>query len=110
MRAADLVVVNSKALERASLELGASAERIRHVFWHVELDGFAPDRADPDLRSSLGWPDDALVVLSLRSFRPDTNLDVLLAFVRIADESRGPGSSWRATVPCASASRRWFAS
>jgi glycosyltransferase involved in cell wall biosynthesis len=57
------------------------------VFWHVELDGFGPDRADPDLRSSLGWPDDALVVLSLRSFRPDTNLDVLLlAFVRIADE------------------------
>jgi len=87
VRAADLVVVNSRALERASVELGASAERIRHVFWHVELDGFGPDRADPDLRSSLGWPDDALVVLSLRSFRPDTNLDVLLlAFVRIADE------------------------
>jgi glycosyltransferase involved in cell wall biosynthesis len=87
VRAADLVVVNSKALERASLELGAPAERIRHVFWHLDLAGFAPERADPELRSSLGWPDDALVVLSLRHFRPDTNLDVLLlAFVHIADE------------------------
>jgi L-malate glycosyltransferase len=87
VRAADLVVVNSKALERASLELGAPEERIRTLIWHVDLDGFAPERADPGLRSSLGWPADALVVLSLRSFRPDTNLDVLLhAFVRISDE------------------------
>jgi L-malate glycosyltransferase len=87
VRAADLVIVNSKALERASLELGAPAEKIRKVFWHVDLAGFAPERADPGLRSSLGWPDDALVVLSLRNFRPDTNLDtLLLAFVRIAGE------------------------
>jgi len=87
VRAADLVVVNSRALERASLELGSPVEKIRHVLWHLDLDGFAPERADPGLRSSLGWPDDALVVLSLRHFRPDTNLDVLLlAFVRIANE------------------------
>ena len=90
VRAADLVVVNSRALEQASLELGAPAERIRHVLWHVDLDGFAPDRADPGLRSSLGWPDDALVVLSLRGMRPDMNLDVLVeAFDRVAaEESR----------------------
>ena len=49
-----------------------TADRIRHVFWHVDLDGFAPERADPNLRASLGWPEDALVVLSLRNFRPDT--------------------------------------
>ena len=85
VRAADLVVVNSRALEQASLELGAPAERIRHVLWHVDLDGFAPDRTDPGLRSSLGWPDDALVVLSLRGMRPDMNLDVLVeAFGRVA--------------------------
>jgi L-malate glycosyltransferase len=90
VRAADLVVVNSKALEQASLELGASPERIRNVFWHVDLDGFAPERADPGLRSSFGWPDDSLVVLSLRNFRPDTNIDTLLgAFSRVAkDEPR----------------------
>jgi L-malate glycosyltransferase len=87
LRAADLVVVNSKALEQASIELGAHAERIRHVLWHVDLDGFAPARADPNLRSSLGWPDDSLVILSLRNFRPDTNIETLVAaFVRISDE------------------------
>lgn len=87
MRAADLVVVNSNALERASLELGADPEKIRHVLWHVDLDGFAPERADPNLRSSFGWPDDALVILSLRNFRPDTNHDTLLtAFARVAEE------------------------
>jgi glycosyltransferase involved in cell wall biosynthesis len=90
VRGADLVVVNSRALEQASLELGAPAERIRHVFWHLDLDGFAPERADPSLRASLGWPEDALVVLSLRNYRPDTNLDVLVeAFARVAqDEQR----------------------
>jgi glycosyltransferase involved in cell wall biosynthesis len=87
VRAADLVVVNSRALEQASLELGARAETIRNVFWHLDLDGFAPERADPSLRASLGWPDDALVVLSLRNFRPDTNLDVLVkAFARVSEE------------------------
>ncbi len=87
VRAADLVIVNSRALEQASLELGASAEKTRHVFWHVDLDGFAPERADPGLRASLGWPDDALVVLSLRGMRPDMNLDVLVqAFDRVAAE------------------------
>ena len=86
VRAADLVVVNSNALERASLELGADAEKIRHVLWHVDLDGFAPERADPNLRSSFGWPDDALVILSLRNFRPDTNIDTLFfAFLRVAE-------------------------
>jgi glycosyltransferase involved in cell wall biosynthesis len=87
LRAADLVVVNSKALEKASLELGAPAERIRNVLWHVDLDDFAPERADQGLRASLGWPDDALVILSLRNFRPDTNIDTLVsAFVRVAEE------------------------
>jgi glycosyltransferase involved in cell wall biosynthesis len=87
VRAADVVVVNSKALEQASLDLGAPAEQIRNVFWHLDLDGFAPERADPALRSSLGWPDDALVILSLRNFRPDTNIDTLLtAFNDVAED------------------------
>jgi L-malate glycosyltransferase len=87
VRTADLVIVNSKALEQASVELGASPEKIRNVLWHVDLEGFAPERADPGLRASLGWPEDALVILSLRNFRPDTNIDtVMAAFVRVAEE------------------------
>jgi glycosyltransferase involved in cell wall biosynthesis len=73
-----LFVVNSAALEQAAVELGADPGRIRRILWHANIDGFAPEQADPSLRRRLGWPDDALVVLSLRNFRPYTNLDILL--------------------------------
>jgi glycosyltransferase involved in cell wall biosynthesis len=39
------------------------------------------------LRARLAWPHDALVVLSLRNFRPYSNLDVVVrAFARLASE------------------------
>jgi glycosyltransferase involved in cell wall biosynthesis len=85
--AADYLVVNSDANRKASIELGADPGRIREIIWYSELDRFAPDRADAGLRARLGWPEDALVVLSLRNFRPYTNLDVVLqAFARVAKE------------------------
>jgi L-malate glycosyltransferase len=85
--AADLVIVNSRALEQAAAELDAPAERVRYVLWHTDLSGFAPERRDPGLRRRLGWPEDALVVLSLRNFRPDTHIDVLVrAFERVRRE------------------------
>jgi glycosyltransferase involved in cell wall biosynthesis len=84
--AADYLVVNSDANRKASIELGADPGRIREIIWYSELDRFAPDQADPGLRARLGWPEDALVVLSLRNFRPYTNLDVVVrAFARVAE-------------------------
>jgi glycosyltransferase involved in cell wall biosynthesis len=85
--AADLLVVNSRANERATIELGGDPGRIRRVVWYSELDRFGPDARDPGLRGRFGWPEDALVVLSLRKFKPDCNLDVLVrAFARVARE------------------------
>jgi glycosyltransferase involved in cell wall biosynthesis len=85
--AADLVVVNSQALERAAAELDAPAERVRYVLWHVDLTSFGPERREPGFRGRLDWPEDAFVVLSLRNFRPDTHVDVLVsAFDRIRHE------------------------
>lgn len=85
--AADFLVVNSEANRRASIELGADPARIREIIWYSELDRFSPDRADGALRARLGWPEDALVVLSLRNYRPYTNLDVVVrAFARAARE------------------------
>jgi glycosyltransferase involved in cell wall biosynthesis len=85
--AADYLVVNSEANRLASIDLGADPGRIREIIWYSELDRFAPDKAEAGLRSRLGWPDDALVVLSLRNYRPYTNLDVALrAFARVARE------------------------
>jgi glycosyltransferase involved in cell wall biosynthesis len=88
--ASDYLVVNSEANRLASIDLGADPARIREIIWYSELDRFAPEQADPDLRARHGWPEDALVVLSLRNYRPYTNLDVVVrAFARAAtDEPR----------------------
>ena len=85
--AADYLVVNSEANRLASIDLGADPARIREIIWYSELDRFAPARADTGLRARLGWPEDSLVVLSLRNYRPYTNLDVVVrAFGRVAKE------------------------
>jgi glycosyltransferase involved in cell wall biosynthesis len=85
--ASDYLVVNSEANRLASIDLGADPARITEIIWYSELERFAPDRADPQLRARRGWPDDALVVLSLRNYRPYTNLDVVVrAFARAARE------------------------
>jgi glycosyltransferase involved in cell wall biosynthesis len=88
LEAADLIVCNSLAIERAALAVAGDPAKVRRVVWHAEIDGFTPDAADRDgLRARLGWPPDALVVLSLRNFRPYSNLDVLVrAFARISRE------------------------
>jgi glycosyltransferase involved in cell wall biosynthesis len=85
--AADFLVVNSQASTNRALGMGADPERIEQIIWYANLDQFGPDRFDPGFRARFGWPEDALVLLSLRNFRPDTNIDVILrAFRRIADQ------------------------
>jgi glycosyltransferase involved in cell wall biosynthesis len=85
----DWLVVNSNASRARALEFGADPERIDQIIWYADLGRFAPDHFDPGLRARLGWPVDALIVLSLRNFRPDTNIDVVVrAFRRVA--SREP--------------------
>jgi L-malate glycosyltransferase len=85
--AADYLVTNSRANEEASVELGADPNRMREVIWYAETERFGADKADPQFRARLGWPEDALVVLSLRNFRPYTNVDVIVrAFAKIAPE------------------------
>jgi glycosyltransferase involved in cell wall biosynthesis len=83
--AADFLVVNSRVNQEASIRLGADPARIEKIVWYAELDRFAPERRDPGFRARLGWPEDALVILSLRNFRPDTNIDLVVrAFAAVA--------------------------
>jgi glycosyltransferase involved in cell wall biosynthesis len=85
--AADYLVVNSDAAKTRALGLGADPDRIEQIIWYADLERFGPDRFAAGLRARFGWPDDALVLLSLRNFRPDTNIDVIVrAFRRIADQ------------------------
>lgn len=88
LEAADLIVCNSEAIVEAALAIAGDPARVRRVVWHGNIDGFTPAAADPEgLRAQLGWPSDALVVLSLRNFRPYSNLDVLVrAFARVSKE------------------------
>jgi glycosyltransferase involved in cell wall biosynthesis len=82
--AADQLVVNSHAAAGAAIELGASPDRIEQIVWYADLDRFVVAGRDPTLRRRFGWPDDALVLLSLRNLRPDTNVDVIIrAFARV---------------------------
>ncbi|HLY86518.1 MAG TPA: glycosyltransferase family 4 protein [Gaiellaceae bacterium] len=80
-------VVNSQALEDASVRLGADRSKFHRIFWHARIDGHSPEHADRGRWRALGWPDDAIVCLSLRNFRPYSNLDVVLkAFAKARHE------------------------
>jgi L-malate glycosyltransferase len=71
-------VVNSQALEDASVRLGADRAKFHRIFWHARIDNYSPEKADRSRWRELGWPDDAVVCLSLRNFRPYSNLDIVL--------------------------------
>ena len=80
-------VVNSQALEDAAVKLGADRSKFHRIFWHARIDNYSPLRADHGRWRALGWPDDAIVCLSLRNFRPYSNLDVVLkAFAKAREE------------------------
>lgn len=85
--AGDEFVVSSLANAEETIRLGAAPEKVHRIVWYVDLRPFGPEHRDPRLRERLGWPDDSLVVLSLRNYRPNTNLDVLVrAFARAQRE------------------------
>ena len=89
--ASDYLVVNSEREPAAPRSTSAPTRSgSPQIIWYSENDRFSPARADRGLRARLGWPEDALVVLSLRNYRPYTNLDVVIrAFARAArDEPR----------------------
>src|SRR5436305_12144271 len=80
-------VVNSQALEDAAVRLGADRSKFHRIFWHARIDAYSPEHADRSRWRALGWPDDAIVCLSLRNFRPYSNLDVVLrSFAKAREE------------------------
>ena len=81
-------VVNSQALEDAAVKLGAERAKFHRIFWHARIDAYSPAHADRFRWAALGWPDDAVVCLSLRNFRPYSNLDIVLrAFAKAREEA-----------------------
>ncbi len=88
--AADAVVLNSAANRAATTALGFPDDKIRKIIWYAEPQRFSPEHRNPAVLEELGFPPDSLLILSLRNFRPDTNLDVVVrAFARVhAEEPR----------------------
>jgi glycosyltransferase involved in cell wall biosynthesis len=85
--AGDRFYVSSLGNEEETIRLGADPAKIARIVWYVDVPPFSPSKRDPTFPARFGWPDDSLVFLSLRNYRPNTNLDVLVpAFARVAKE------------------------
>ncbi|MDQ4081668.1 MAG: glycosyltransferase family 4 protein [Actinomycetota bacterium] len=85
--AGDRFVVSSVANAEETIRLGADPEKVHRIVWYVDLRSFGAHRRQRDFAARFGWPSDSLVVLSLRNYRPNTNLDVLVhAFARVVAE------------------------
>jgi L-malate glycosyltransferase len=87
VQAGDAFVVSSIGNAEETVHLGADADRVHRIVWYVDLRPYGPEKRVPGLAERFGWPENSFVILSLRNYRPNTNLDVLLrAFARIRDE------------------------
>ena len=85
--AGDAYVVSSVANAEETVRLGAPPGSVHRIVWYVDPRPFSPAKRVPELAQRFGWPAGSPVVLSLRNFRPNTNLDVLLrAFDRVRRE------------------------
>ncbi|MFN8060125.1 MAG: glycosyltransferase family 4 protein [Vicinamibacterales bacterium] len=79
LQAADLVTCDSKDLAREITTLGVAPGNVRVVQWGVDLSLFAPDPAGAAaLRTSLGIPDNALVLFSPRHFAPIYDIESIV--------------------------------
>ena len=85
--AGDEYVVSSVGNADETVRLGAPEDAVHRIVWYADLRDFGPGRRKPGLAERNGWPADSIVILSLRNYRPNTNLDVLLrAFNRVSAE------------------------
>ena len=78
---ADLVTGDSADILKHAAAMGADPERCHLVLWGVDLESFHPG-VGSDVRSRLGIPAEAPVVISIRSFtQPYYNIDTIVSTV-----------------------------
>jgi glycosyltransferase involved in cell wall biosynthesis len=81
LRRADLVTGDSEDILEHAIRMGARREGCHVVQWGVDVEAFRPG-APSDVRSRLGIPPNAPVVISVRSFtQPYYNIDVIVGVV-----------------------------
>ena len=87
VQAGDEFVVSSTRKRRGDDPSRRGPRQVHRIVWYVDLQPFGPEKRVEGLAERFGWPADSTVILSLRNYRPNTNLDVLLrAFARVRKE------------------------
>jgi glycosyltransferase involved in cell wall biosynthesis len=78
---ADLITGDSRDILEHAIRMGADPSRCHVILWGVDLESFRPDAAS-DVRRRLGIPEEAPVVISIRSFTQSYyNIDSIIAAV-----------------------------
>ena len=79
-----VLVGDCQAVADKAAAFGFPRERVVLFPWGVDLERFHTG-AEPELRDRLGWPEDALILLSNRSWEPLYGVDVVVrAFIEAA--------------------------
>ncbi len=82
LRRADLITCDGDHLVQRLTELGASATRIRIVYFGVDTETFKPKPRDRDLVAKLGFANSPIVI-SLRSLKPLYDVESLVKAIPI---------------------------
>lgn len=83
----DAFVLSSRGNSEAAVREGADPTRVHRIIWYADLAPFGPEKRVERFADRFGWPPDSLLLLSLRNYRPDTNLDVLVrSFAGVSKE------------------------
>jgi len=70
LKKADIVVVDSDVQKKAAIRLGCDSNKILKFPW-VKLNGFESNAQQrSEVREGLGWTEDDIVVISMRSHKP----------------------------------------
>lgn len=88
LRRSAVMVGDCDTIRRKAISFGMPDEQIVTFPWGVDIRHFSPNRVVKDqtsLRDSLGWGDQAFVLLSTRGWEPIYGVDVIArAFVQLA--------------------------
>jgi glycosyltransferase involved in cell wall biosynthesis len=79
LRGADYITGDSRDILDGCIRLGAPPDRLEVIQWGVDFEVFNPSVSGDGIRSRLGVPDRAPIVLSTRSFtQPYYNIDLII--------------------------------
>ncbi|MFH1671326.1 MAG: glycosyltransferase family 4 protein [Candidatus Portnoybacteria bacterium] len=74
---ADLITCNGEPLKDEIVRMGISPQKIRFIYWGIDIKKFEPKPKDKELRKALGIFESPLIV-SLRNLEPVYNVETLI--------------------------------